>query len=230
MSEDRKYKHETLTGRTYWEDESGKRQYEGETFTGREYREDGDGNREYKGETFTGRKYREDSEGNRTYEDEIHRGTTWSGTEYEEKKGGCFLTTACVEHASLSDDCHELQQLRNFRDSYVMQLPDGQAILERYYAESPRILNHIMKSPDYGQVLSSIFETVRKSVQAIETENNEAAFLYYSQMFLNLSAKFFDSSNGLVKDADPLVLTPNQELGGVDGHAFAISDFLSHNN
>jgi len=190
MSKDRKYKGETWTGRTYWEDEEGDREYEDETWTGRKYREDSDGNRTYEGETWTGRKYREDSDGNRTYEDEIEKGETWTGREYEEKKSGCFLTTACVLHAGLSDDCLELQQLRSFRDSYVVNLPNGRSILKRYYSEAPTILERIMKSSEKQSVLSDIFKTIQRAVYFIKAGENKRAFECYENMYRSLSIKF----------------------------------------
>ncbi len=79
------------------------KKYEREDWLGNKYWEDEDGNREYEREDWLGNKYREDDDGNRTYERE-----DWLGNKYEEKdddKGGCFLTTACIRHAGLSD-CH----------------------------------------------------------------------------------------------------------------------------
>ena len=39
--------------------------------------------------------------------------------EPDEKESGCYLTSACIEYAGLSDDCYELETLRkglvNFR-------------------------------------------------------------------------------------------------------------------
>ena len=190
MSKDRKYKGETWTGRTYWEDEDGNREYDDETWTGRKYREDSDGNREYEGETWNGRKYREGSDGNRTYEDEIETGETWTGREYEEKKSGCFLTTACIIHAGLNDDCHELKQLRSFRDSYVVNLPNGMSILEKYYSEAPIILERIMESTEKESVLSNVYETIQKAVYFIESGDNNMAFKCYEDMYQSLSTKF----------------------------------------
>jgi len=42
--------------------------------------------------------------------------TTSSGT-----GTGCFLTTACVEHKLMADDCNELTSLRFLRDEYMLK-------------------------------------------------------------------------------------------------------------
>ena len=58
---------------------------------------------------------------------------------YEEKKDGCFLTKL-AHYKGFSDNCYELQQLRIFRDSYVVNLPNSKNILKKYYSEAPVIV------------------------------------------------------------------------------------------
>ena len=66
--------------------------------------------------------------------------TTEVSTDTNAEAGTCFLTTACVEAENLSDDCYELNTLRNFRDSYVRGLPEGDAIISEYYDIAPKII------------------------------------------------------------------------------------------
>ena len=57
----------------------------------------------------------------------------------------CFITTACVHHYKLSDDCYQLTTLRYFRDNYVKKLPNGDKLIARYYSLAPKLvvlLNH----------------------------------------------------------------------------------------
>lgn len=106
------------------------------------------------------------------------------------QKGGCFLTTACVEHAGLPDDCHELQVLRKFRDTYVSSHPHGKIILAEYYRVAPEILRQIEMSCDRGQTLEETFSIVRTAVASIEVGDSEAAFEAYAKLFLHLRARY----------------------------------------
>ncbi|HUU25453.1 MAG TPA: CFI-box-CTERM domain-containing protein [Methyloceanibacter sp.] len=53
---------------------------------------------------------------------------------------GCFITTACCEALGLDDDCFELRTLRRYRDEVLAKQPGGQAVIERYYTQAPKIL------------------------------------------------------------------------------------------
>ncbi|MEM8722550.1 MAG: CFI-box-CTERM domain-containing protein [Cyanobacteria bacterium P01_G01_bin.39] len=72
------------------------------------------------------------------------------------KKEGCFLTTACVKHTGLPDDCFELQILRNFRDDYLASTAEGQALIEQYYKEAPIIVDFINSDQQRELILNGI--------------------------------------------------------------------------
>ncbi len=204
----RKYKKEDWSGNTYWVDEKGNREYEKEDIMGNKYREDSNGNRSYEKESWTGRKYIEDSKGKREYEKDSWGGgkyrededgnrtytrQDWSGNTYEEKdddKGGCFLTTACTRHAGLPDDCYELRTLRDFRDRYIKELPNGAQLLNEYYKNSPKILSALFLTESYKQELSMIFKRIIKAVGCIEVGDNEGALQQYKKIYLNLNSKY----------------------------------------
>ena len=109
----------------------------------------------------------------------------------EEGGGGCFLTTACVEHAGLSDDCHELTVLRSFRDSYVAGMNNGAALLAEYYEVAPAVVRRIEESPDREAILSGIFATVTRAVKLIENGNFAEAFTCYETMFAALKERYY---------------------------------------
>ncbi|WP_375753582.1 CFI-box-CTERM domain-containing protein [Vibrio sp. HN007] len=54
---------------------------------------------------------------------------------------GCFLTTATCGNLGLSDDCWELETLRNFRDNYMMKTEAGQKQIQEYYQVAPAIVS-----------------------------------------------------------------------------------------
>ena len=75
----------------------------------------------------------------------------------------CFLTTACVHYAGLPDDCEELTGMRNFRDAYLLSLPNGQAMYDEYYRLAPAIVEAIERSDErsrYRQVTAVYFLTL----------------------------------------------------------------------
>lgn len=55
----------------------------------------------------------------------------------------CFITTAVCEAEGKPDDCAELTAFRAFRDGYLMDCPDGPALVERYYDIAPGIVTCI---------------------------------------------------------------------------------------
>ena len=83
--------------------------------------------------------------------------------------GGCYLTTACVEHKGLADDCVELSTLREFRDSYMKEIPTGEKEVQEYYETAPEIVDAINRSNDaecvYEAIYSDIIEPCVKLIQ-----------------------------------------------------------------
>lgn len=114
-----------------------------------------------------------------------------------EGEDGCFLTTACVCYAGLPDNCDELMTLRRFRDRYVFTLEGGPEILTEYYRIAPRILIAINSSPARDETLSSIWETIKRTIRAIEEGNHSSALQAYSEMFETLRRRY------LLETGDP---------------------------
>jgi hypothetical protein len=138
--------------------------------------------------TFSPEKREKMHEENDSYND------GWNNThDQKSSSGGCFLTTACVEHAGLADDCHELQVLRHFRDDYVATLPDGEAILAEYYKSAPTIVRRIQLSQQRDDVLRRLFGTVKEAVTLIEAGCHKQAFDSYVVTFKKLNEQYGDA-------------------------------------
>jgi hypothetical protein len=106
-----------------------------------------------------------------------------TGKSREKKKGsGRFITTAACEYRGLPDDCYELQVLRSFRDNYLMQTPEGEALVARYYSEAPVIAECLTRSEDLEYAWSSI----SRCVKLVEEREYEQAIRQYRDMFHNL--------------------------------------------
>ena len=103
---------------------------------------------------------------------------------WEQTHRGCFLTTACIEAAGLSDDCDELTTLRRFRDTFIRSLDGGEAILQEYYELAPRIVGKL--SPDE---LRWIYTIVQVAVEQIRRGELVEAYSTYSVMFERLCEK-----------------------------------------
>lgn len=103
----------------------------------------------------------------------------------------CFLTTACIKSRNLSDDCHELTVLRNFRDAYVLKQPAGKQDVEYYYEVAPRIIAKINEQRKSNDVYCEIYEKlVLPCVSAIEKGQHDLAYGIYMNYFLNLERKY----------------------------------------
>ena len=102
----------------------------------------------------------------------------------------CFLTTACVEHAGLPDNCHELTTLRSFRDNYMRSLPNGDTLISDYYENAPRIVSLIQLSEKRNEILDGILTNVKEAVSHIENGSDEDALRVYGEMYTGLKQEF----------------------------------------
>jgi len=109
---------------------------------------------------------------------------------HDGSKSSCFLTSACVAHAGLNDDCQELKVLRGFRDGYIAGLPQGSAVLQEYYDVAPALVDRIEQSADRNTTLSQVFVSVTKAVTLIEGGRYQEAFVLYQVMFADLKQRY----------------------------------------
>jgi len=109
---------------------------------------------------------------------------------YDNAKGsGCFLTTACVEHAGLPDNCHELMTLRRFRDTHLLANPSTRSLVDEYYRRAPSLVLRISLSPSAKVEFADIFKRIRRIVDMIDNGQSEDAVKCYQDMFNEVSAK-----------------------------------------
>lgn len=116
-----------------------------------------------------------------------------TGKKYQ-KPSGCFITSACVEAMGLSDDCKELQILRQFRDNYLQKSPEGRKITMEYYKVAPRIVEEIKRKPDSCQIFKEIFNDTKKIVSQIEQGNSKMAITIYKCMMSQLKKKYLHNN------------------------------------
>lgn len=99
---------------------------------------------------------------------------------------GCFLTSACVEYMHKADDCEELTILRQFRDTYMQSVEDGQKRIAEYYRTAPRIVEKMNGSARKEEYYEYIYSVIQKCVDWISQDRNEEALKAYQTMVLKL--------------------------------------------
>ena len=105
--------------------------------------------------------------------------------------GGCFLTSACTAARGLPDDCHELTVLRNFRDNWLKNQPEGVLLIAHYYEVAPKIVEAIDKLENRLEIWDEVYrEMVVPCVEMIQQERCQEALELYRGMTGKLEWRF----------------------------------------
>mgnify|MGYP003634536977 CR=1 FL=1 len=138
-------------------------QYAGDGFEWKDVK-NSDGTVAYTSRTYTG----------------VNEGATGSNDTSSTESGGCFLTTAIVERRGEADNGPTLTTLRNFRDTYLAELPEEVA---EYYRVAPLIVASIPKDhKDWDWIGSQI----DKAVDFIDRNLLDEAYKTYKGMVTKL--------------------------------------------
>lgn len=105
-------------------------------------------------------------------------------------KGGCFLTSACVNARSLPDDCLELSVLRDFREKRMLQSPAGRSALKEYARFAPSIVAAIDEQEDSASIWDRVYQDITQAVSLVLSGKHEQAFEHYCQMATGLRDKY----------------------------------------
>ncbi|MDO4523105.1 MAG: CFI-box-CTERM domain-containing protein [Eubacteriales bacterium] len=110
-------------------------------------------------------------------------------------KKWCYITTAVCETFGKPDDCYELKLLRNYRDGYLMDSPDGEEIIHEYYDVAPTIVKRINKLPERAAIYQNVWDRyLQPCISMIEENRNEECRDLYIQMVRELQEKYFYNS------------------------------------
>ncbi len=100
-----------------------------------------------------------------------------------QSSGGCFITTAICEGLGLPDDCEELQVLRAWRDSYLVNTEDGKESVQLYYDVAPILLEQLrLKRVGKGTLDYIRVQYIVPAVAAIKSGEDEFAVTLYVEM------------------------------------------------
>jgi hypothetical protein len=116
------------------------------------------------------------------------------GGQYYSKpsSGFCYLTTACIKYRNLGDNCYELETLRNFRDSYILNRDNGVELVKEYYTTAPLIISKIDKQIDSNEIYEVMYYKIKEAVHLIEQHQLEKAFTFYCEIANDLKHKYLD--------------------------------------
>ena len=106
---------------------------------------------------------------------------SFSHGEKSQSTADCFLTTACVFHKNLPDNCHELNTLRILREKVMLPNPQYATLIEDYKIVAPKMLLNINSASNKSEVLDYIYSNlVLPSVSLVEAGKNEEAIDHYT--------------------------------------------------
>ncbi|MCD4674874.1 MAG: protein kinase [Desulfobacula sp.] len=108
---------------------------------------------------------------------------------------GCFITTAICKSKNLPDDCRELNLMRQFRDTYMIETPELQKDVIEYYQIAPKIVSQVESSGQAKKIWTDLCEQyLLPAVAQCEKGDNDGAYHSYRSMMDNLTKKWLPES------------------------------------
>lgn len=103
----------------------------------------------------------------------------------------CFITTAVCDSFGKPDDCYELTMFRQFRDTWLRNQEDGEALIKEYYAIAPRIVSSINLLDNAKEIYRSIWtDYLKPCLMDLESDNKVSCKKRYIQMVMDLKEKY----------------------------------------
>lgn len=120
-------------------------------------------------------------------------------SEYETVSGGfkrrlCYITTAVCESLGKTDECYELNLLRNYRDGYLLEECGERARVREYYSVAPTIVKRIDRMENAKEIYKNIWDTYLSScISCIEEGRKQECEEIYSDMVKALEKEYLYS-------------------------------------
>ena len=107
------------------------------------------------------------------------------------KKGLCYISTAVCSSLQKPDDCYELSLLRQYRDTYLLNSKEGNAVIEEYYNIAPTIVKRINQQADSALTYRRIWQDyLSPCVRLIEEQKHEECKGLYCDMVRKLEREY----------------------------------------
>lgn len=112
------------------------------------------------------------------------------------KRKLCYVTTAVCNSLGKEEDCYELSVLKQYRDGFLINEPDGAGLIKEYYNIAPTIVNRINKCSDSYEQYEDIYKTyLSPCITMIENGQNEECKKLYINMIRTLQEKYMYSQS-----------------------------------
>lgn len=108
----------------------------------------------------------------------------------QESDEGCFITTACIKHFGLTDNCYQLQTLRLFRDNYLLKSKATKSLVQQYYIIAPQIVTCLEGDKNKYKLYNKVFQQINKACAAIEKNEFGTATIIYQETVFQLMKYF----------------------------------------
>jgi len=103
------------------------------------------------------------------------------------RASGCFITTAVCFSLGKPDDCEKLRLIRNFRDTWLREQPEGKKLIEEYYQIAPQIVEAIDKISERNEIYREIYgDYIVPCIEMIQAKHNKACLAIYQAMVYSL--------------------------------------------
>lgn len=107
------------------------------------------------------------------------------------KRKLCYVTTATCTALGLSAECEELRLLKDYRDTVLMNTPDGRELVKQYYNIAPTIVKRIDKRADAKAVYQELYQDyISPCILHIRKENFEQCKEIYCKMVEVLKERY----------------------------------------
>ena len=95
------------------------------------------------------------------------------------------------EYFGKSDDCAELNTLRNYRDTWLKNQPDGQMLIAEYYNSAPIIVSKMKTSDQFEWYCQYLWrDYIQPCLRFIEKGELEYCKNLYIKMFRYMQSEF----------------------------------------
>lgn len=115
--------------------------------------------------------------------------SSYSSSSYSSSSdsGWCFITTATCKALGKMDDCEEIMAFKAYRDEWLVQQADGEALIYEYYRIAPGIVAKIDQQADCSKIYEMLWENhIEKIHDNIKHKEYEVAKQAYVAMVREL--------------------------------------------
>ena len=113
-----------------------------------------------------------------------HTSSSYSSDSSGSNGSFCFISTVICEYFGKADDCAELNTLRDYRDNWLRNQPEGQQLIAEYYNNAPLIVSKLKASADYETYCQYLWDNyLQPCLMFIANKQYESCKELYIEMY-----------------------------------------------